>query len=71
MIVFNERYDVMSAKLDDSVELIPPTFELLYSYARYVVIASKMEKEIPIIALVYLERLLERTGILMNNLNWR
>jgi hypothetical protein len=30
-----------------------------------------MEKEIPIIALVYLERLLERTGILMNNYNWR
>ena len=48
-----------------------PTFDLLYSYARYVIVASKMEKEIPIIALVYLERLLERTGILMNNLNWR
>lgn len=71
MIVFNERYDVHDGKLEDSVELIPPTYELLYSYAWYVVIASKMEKEIPIIALVYLERLLEWTGILMNNLNWR
>ena len=30
-----------------------------------------MEKEIPIIALIYLERLLLRTGILMNKMNWR
>ena len=43
----------------------------MFDYCKYVMIASKMEKEIPILALVYLERLLERTGILMNNLNWR
>lgn len=37
----------------------------------YVVVTSKMEKEIPLIALVYLERLLIRTGVLMNETNWR
>jgi len=71
MIVFNERYDVGLGKIDDNVELIEPSYNLIYSYARYVMITSKMEKEIPIIALVYLEWLLERTGILMNSLNWR
>ena len=70
MIVFNDRYDVKSESIDQEIELIPPSFDLCYSYCRYVVIASKMEKEIPIVALVYLERLLERTGILVNNLNW-
>lgn len=71
MIVFNEWFDVHENKIDEEVELIEPSFDLIYSYSRYVVIASKMEKEIPIIALVYLERLLERTGILMNHYNWR
>ena len=30
-----------------------------------------MEKEIPILCLVYLERFLTRTGILMNFANWK
>mmetsp|Transcript_2007 Transcript_2007/g.1809 ORF Transcript_2007/g.1809 Transcript_2007/m.1809 type:complete len:130 (-) Transcript_2007:32-421(-) len=30
-----------------------------------------MEKEIPILGLIYLERLITRTGVLMNSLNWR
>lgn len=34
-------------------------------------IACKMEKEIPLISILYLERLLLRTGILMNKSNWR
>ena len=71
MIVMNEWYDVLDGKIDEEVELIEPSLELIYSYSRYVVIAAKMEKEIPILALVYLERLLERTGILMNHYNWR
>lgn len=33
--------------------------------------SAKMENEIPIICLVYLERLLEKTGILINCENWR
>ena len=37
----------------------------------YVVVTSKMKKEIPLIALVYLERLLIRTGVLINEKNWR
>ena len=30
-----------------------------------------MEKEAPIIALIYLERLLLKTGALLNHWNWR
>lgn len=51
--------------------MVEPSFDLLYRYCKYVVITSKMEKEIPMIALIYIERLLARTGVLMNSLNWR
>jgi hypothetical protein len=36
-----------------------------------VIISGRMEKEIPILCLVYLERFLTKTGILLNHLNWR
>ena len=71
MLVFNEKYSIEKKEIETDVEVMPPTYDLVFKYWKYVVIASKMEKEIPILALVYLERLLTRTGILMNNLNWR
>ena len=45
--------------------------EDLAAYAQYVTTACKMENEIPVIALVYVERLLKLTGILINKFNWR
>ena len=30
-----------------------------------------MEKEIPILCLVYIERFLTKTGVLMNHANWK
>jgi hypothetical protein len=73
MRIFSEKYDFKEERLltDDEIELIPPTNDLIYRYTKYVVVAGKLEKEIPIIALVYIERLLEKTGILLNNFNWR
>lgn len=43
----------------------------MYYYSKYVVISSKMEKEIPLMALIYIERLLTKCGILVNHWNWR
>ncbi|CAI2363742.1 unnamed protein product [Moneuplotes crassus] len=71
MLTFNERYSIAKQKIEEDVEIVDPSFDLIYKYCKYVVIASKMEKEIPILALVYLERLVTRTGVLMNKLNWR
>jgi len=36
-----------------------------------VIISGRMEKEIPILCLVYLERFLTKTGVLMNHANWK
>lgn len=43
----------------------------IYEYCRYVTQQCKMENEIPIICLVYLERLIMKTGILLTADNWR
>lgn len=41
------------------------------AYAKYVTVASKMENETPVIALVYMERILKKTGMLINKYNWK
>ena len=48
-----------------------PTLEELYYYCKYVIISGRMEKEIPILCLVYIERFLTKTGVLMNHANWK
>lgn len=48
-----------------------PHLDEIYYYTKYVVISSKMEKEIPLMALAYIERLLTKLGILVNHWNWR
>lgn len=71
MLCFNEKYSIEKSVMEDDIELIEPSIELLFKYCMYVIVTSKMEKEIPIIALIYLERLLQRTGVLVNETNWR
>jgi len=48
-----------------------PGLEEIYYYCKYVIISGRMEKEIPILCLVYLERFLTKTGVLMNHANWK
>ena len=71
MTIFNDRFNIEKKCMEYEVDLIPPSFQLIYEYVIYVVSATKMEEEIPVIALVYLERLLERHGLLVNQNNWR
>jgi len=48
-----------------------PSEKYIADYCKYVTISCKMENEIPIVCLVYLEKLLLTTGILLNKWNWR
>ena len=50
---------------------VNPNLEEIYYYCKYVIISGRMEKEIPILCLVYLERFLTKTGVLMNHANWK
>ena len=48
-----------------------PSEKYIADYCKYVTISCKMENEIPIVCLVYLEKLLLTTGILLNKWNWK
>jgi len=74
--VFQLNYDFDANQFYD-ISLVPedylttPSEKDIYKFCKKVVIYSKMEKEILIIALIYVEKLIMKTGLLMNELNWR
>jgi hypothetical protein len=70
-IYFDERFDFESWTLNEDETLYDPCDEDMAAYAKYVTVASKMENETPIIALVYMERILRMTGMLINKYNWK
>lgn len=71
MKIFSERYDFENDYYDDNIEVEFPTEEEIFEYCKYVTTSSKMENEIPIICLVYLERFITKTGILLTIENWK
>jgi len=72
MRIFDCNYDFQLDQLGDAPPADEnPTLEELYYYCKYVIVSGRMEKEIPILCLVYIERFLTKTGILLNHLNWK
>jgi len=71
--VFSERFEFENDELltESMVPLISPSEADIFEYCNYVTQSCKMENEIPIICLVYLERLIMKTGILLTNDNWK
>ena len=50
--------DCETGEFDKSMMIYNPTAEDVAAYGKYVTIASKMENEAPIVAMVYIERIL-------------
>jgi hypothetical protein len=73
MRIFDYHYDFQTDTMsyNESELLQNPSLEELYYYCKYVIISGRMEKEIPILCLIYLERFFTKTGILMNYGNWK
>ena len=73
MRIFDYGYDFKTDQMtffeDDYDDT--PNLEELYYYCKYVIISGRMEKEIPILCLIYLERFFTKTGILMTGKNWK
>ena len=67
---FDCRYDFNTNQLNNHYDVRKPVEADIVDYCKYVTIACKMEHEIPIICLVYIERLLVSTGIMLNRFNW-
>ncbi len=74
--VFNLNYDFETDSFVEMDKISPvflevPTERDIYKFCKKILICSKMEKEIPIIALLYIEKVMLKTGLLMNQVNWR
>lgn len=48
---------------DHNSDQVIPTAEVVSNYCKNIIITSKMEKEVTILCLVYIERLLTEAGI--------
>lgn len=75
MRIYESNYDFEKDQLiggeNSGLYATNPTLEEVYYYCKYVIISGRMEKEIPILVLVYIERFLTKTGVLMNHSNWK
>lgn len=73
MRIFEHNYDFENDELVGGVAEYQgdPSLEEMYYFCKYVIITGRMEKEIPILCMVYIERFLTKTGLLMNWSNWR
>ena len=68
---FDERLEFDSEIHNEDMQILDPSEDDIAAYCKYVTVASKMENETPIIALIYVERLLKKTGILITKWNWK
>lgn len=75
MRIFDFSYDFEQDELtggESQLEhVMNPSLEEIYYYCKYVIITGRMEKEIPILCLIYLDRFTKKTGILINYSNWK
>jgi len=74
--VYNLNYDFETRSYLDLASIPGQYLEIpsekdIYKFCKKILVYSKMEKEIPIIALIYIEKLIMKTGLLMNEINWR
>ncbi|CAD8211723.1 unnamed protein product [Paramecium octaurelia] len=56
---------------DAKTEQVVPTAEVVSNYCKNIIITSKMEKEVTILCLVYIERLLTQANISLEPQTWR
>lgn len=68
---YNFETDQLGGSDNEDVQPQSPSIEELYYYCKYVIITGRMEKEIPILCLIYLERFTQKTGLMLNWANWK
>jgi len=71
--VFEKTYNERNITPDDYNKRIKHTVDKssVQNYCKNIVITTKMEKEVVIICLVYIERLIVRTNMYLSAINWK
>lgn len=70
-IKFDQQYSINNnVFVTDFDKAAVPTFNAIYEQIKAWTSSAKMESEIPVIALIYIEKLMKKAGILINENNW-
>ena len=69
--IFDEDFNYLIMKIAERRYIPPPDPQTIFDFMADIIILTKMEKEVIILSLIYIERLIFNTGILLTSRNWR
>lgn len=69
--VYDDDFIYSQNKIPHKRYVPPPEPTTIYEFCANIMIMTKMEKEVIIISLIYIERFIFNTGILVNSRNWK
>jgi hypothetical protein len=69
--IFDDDYNYISEHIPIRKYVPPPNPQTIFEFCANIMILTKMEKEVIIISLIYLERFIFNTGLLLTSRNWR
>jgi hypothetical protein len=70
--LYDDDYEYTNQALNPHRRYInPPDPQIIYEFCANIMILSKMEKEVIIISLIYIERFIFNTGLLLTSRNWK
>jgi hypothetical protein len=69
--IYDDDYIYSQHRIVHKRYIQPPDPHNIYEFCANIMIMTKMEKEVIIISLIYVERFIFNTGVLMNARNWK
>ena len=69
--IFDDDFLYYTMSIPVKRYMAPPDPQAIFEFCANIMILTKMEKEVIIISLIYIERLIFNTGFIINSRNWR
>ena len=69
--IFDEDFNYIFMKITERRYIPVPEPQTIFDFMADIIILTKMEKEVIVLSLIYIERLIYNTGLLLTSRNWR
>ena len=69
--IFDEDFNYIFMKIAERRYIPTPEPQTIFDFMADIIILTKMEKEVVVLSLIYIERLIYNTGLLLTSRNWR
>ena len=69
--IFDEDFNYVFMKISERRYIPTPEPQTIFDFMADIIILTKMEKEVVVLSLIYIERLIFNTGLLLTSRNWR